>query len=489
MGVPRVVIAAPQGRTGKTTVCTGLCAALAKRGLAIQPFKKGPDYIDPSWLTAATGRSCRNLDLFMMAPDALLASFCRSSAGSDIAVIEGAMGLYDGLDLVGSGSTAQLARVLKAPVILVVNAMRMTRSVAALVRGYQDFEADVNIAGIILNNVASGRHESMLVHAVRQYCGIPVLGCMPKDGRLTIPERHLGLVPQGETAILAEKVEQARDLVESCVDLDGVVEVAGSAAPLTSPIAVTTPGRGERVRIGVIRDRAFSFYYPENLEALEEAGADLVYINALETSHLPAVSALYVGGGFPEIFAKALEDNTQLRREIAVAIEEGLPVYAECAGLLYLARRLWWDDRAADMVGALPIDVKFSARPQGLGYVAAEVVAGNPFFEKGKQLKGHEFHYAKVEDVGDLSLSYRLERGRGVDRNRDGIVHKNVLAGFTHLHAVGVPEWAQALVSRARWAQAGLRGLSNRGLPDRGLPDCELSQEGGLQPASVSYLR
>ena len=454
MAVPRVVIAAPQGRSGKTTVCVGLCAALAGRKFVTQPFKKGPDYIDPSWLSAAAGRPCRNLDLFMMSREAVLESFHRASAGTDLAIIEGAMGLYDGLDLVGSGSTAQLARLLGAPVILVVDATRMTRSVAALVSGYQRFEPEIDIAGVILNNVATGRHESMLVHAIRQYCEIPVLGCLPKAKRVTIAERHLGLVPQGEAAPLVEKVARARELVESCVDIDAVQRVAHRATALTPPAERATPPPTALVRLGVVRDQAFSFYYPENLEALEQAGAELVYVNALEDSHLPAISGLYIGGGFPELFAGRLQANGQLRGEVAAAIDEGLPVYAECAGLLYLARTLRWEGRTFEMVGALPIDVSFTARPQGHGYIAGHVVGENPFLAAGRRLLGHEFHYAKVENTDDLAMTYYLERGHGISQKRDGIVHKNVLAGFTHLHALSEPTWAQGLVNPTRPREA-----------------------------------
>jgi cobyrinic acid a,c-diamide synthase len=448
--VPRVVIAAPQGRSGKTTVCVGLCAALTGRKLVTQPFKKGPDYIDPSWLTAAAGRPCRNLDLFMMSRQAVLSSFHRSSAGADVAVIEGAHGLYDGLDLAGSGSTAQLARLLGTPVILVVNATRMTRSVAALVSGYQRFEPEIDIAGVILNNVAGGRHESMLVHAIKQYCQIPVLGCLPKVTRVTIAERHLGLVPEGEAAALVEKVARARELAESYVDIDAVLRVAQGATALTPPVEYATPPARASVRLGVIRDQAFSFYYPENLEALEQAGAELVYVNALEDSQLPAVSGLYIGGGFPELFAGRLHANSQLRGEIAAAVDQGLPVYAECAGLLYLARTLRWEGRMFEMVGALPIDVSFTARPQGHGYIASDVVGENPFLEVGQRLRGHEFHYAKVENADNLTMAYCLQRGQGMGRKRDGIVHKNVLAGFTHLHALSEPRWAEGVVNPTR---------------------------------------
>jgi len=475
--IPSVVVAAPQGRSGKTTVCIGLCAALARRGLVVQPFKKGPDYIDPSWLSTAARRPCRNLDLFMMSPDALLASYQRAVADADLALIEGAMGLYDGVDLAGSGSTAQLARLLGVPVILVVNVSRMTRSVAALVSGYQHFEPETRVAGVILNNVATRRHESMLVHSIKQHCGIPVLGSLPKDSRLSIPERHLGLTPQGEAAALAEKVELARELVESSIDLDGVLSLAREAGPVPAPADSQMRRAGKPVRFGVIRDQAFSFYYPENLEALEQAGAELVYVDALEAPHLPDVAGLYIGGGFPELFAEPLEANSRLRRELALAIEEGLPVYAECAGLLYLARRLHWNGQTAEMVGALPVEVEFEPRPQGHGYVAATVVARNPFFDVGQQLRGHEFHHARLENVGNLPLAYRLERGHGIGLGQDALVHRNVLAAFTHLHAVGVPDWGENLVSLARSAGAGAKGL-----PARWPPLAEHDELAGSRP-------
>lgn len=455
MGAPGVVISAPQGRSGKTTVALGLCAAFARRGRAVQPFKKGPDYIDPTWLSAAAGRPCRNLDLYMMPPEALVSSYHQALAGADLAVVEGAMGLYDGVDLSGSGSTAQLARTLGLPVVLVVNASRMTRSAAAMVSGYQNFERGVAIAGVVFNNVAGGRHESMLVHAIGEHCGLPVLGCLPKDEGLAIPERHLGLVPEGETEALRSKVEWAERLVAAHLDLEAVLALARPATAPCSAHPASTGARGGAVRLGVLRDAAFSFYYPENLEALERAGAQLVFIAARRDQRLPEVAALYIGGGFPEMFAAELEGNAALRREIAQAVEGGLPVYAECAGLIYLSRRLYWQGHSYEMVGALPCDVSFTARPQGHGYVAATVAEANPFFPVGQVLRGHEFHYGRLENVGDVRLAYRLERGHGIGQNRDAIVHRSVLAGFTHLHAVGTPGWAEAVVSAARSAAGG----------------------------------
>jgi cobyrinic acid a,c-diamide synthase len=447
---PRLVVAAPQGRSGKTTAAVGLCAALAVRGLVVQPFKKGPDYIDPSWLTEAAGRGCRNLDPHLMGRETVVAAFARGSAGADVVVIEGAMGLYDGLDLEGSGSTAAMARWLGAPVLLVVNAQRMTRSVAALIQGFQRFEPETSIAGVILNNVAGRRHRAMLVEAIERYCAVPVVGILPRQESLAIPDRHLGLVPRGENSFLVPAVKATRDAVAGGFDLDRILEIARTAMPLEAFTGQAPAPQANIVTIGVVRDRAFSFYYPENLEALQQAGARLVFVDALADVHLPPMNALYIGGGFPEIFLDELEANWSLRGEILAAIEDDLPVYAECGGLMYLSRSITHGERSALMVGALPCDVTVIDRPQGHGYVEANVVGANPFFPVGTALRGHEFHNSAVTGANSLVTAFEMERGRGIDGHRDAIVHKNVLAAYTHLHALSTPEWAPGLVAAAR---------------------------------------
>lgn len=448
--LPRLVIAAPSGRCGKTTVALGLGAAYARRGIVVQPFKKGPDYIDPSWLSAATGRACRNLDLFLMDAPGVLRALAHGARGADLALVEGAMGLFDGVDLQGSGSTASVARGLNAPVLLVIDASRMTRSAAALVQGLQHFEPDVQIAGVILNHVGGARHEKLLTDALRYYCGLPVLGALPRDVTLTIPERHLGLVPRRENETLPAALTAIRDIVEARVAVDAVLAIARSAPPLAcSPIedaALPSPS----VRVAIASDRAFSFYYPENLEALRVAGAELVSLDTLEDAHLPAVDALYVGGGFPEVFLDELQVNVSLRHEIRSAIENGLPVYAECGGLMYLARRITWNGRTAEMVGALPCDVEMTARPQGHGYVTVQVARENPWFASGTELRGHEFHHSRLTNLGEVAFAYRVVRGRGIDGARDGLIYENVLASYTHLHAAGAPQWAERFVAVAR---------------------------------------
>lgn len=458
---PRLVVAAPQGRSGKTTVTLGLCAAFKARSLVVQPYKKGPDYIDPSWLTEAAGMPCRSLDpFFHEKPEALLRAFLRSAHKADLSIIEGNHGLFDSFDETGSGSTAAVARALDAPILLVVNTTRIGRSVAAIVYGCQAFESGTNIAGIVLNNVAHSRHEARMRHAIEYHCQVPVLGAIPRDEKLTIPDRHLGLVPRSEQETPLLAIAACKQSVERHLDMDAILEIARSAssAPAlaikeTSEPILRSPG----TKVGVLRDRAFTFYYPENLEALEEEGVELVFIDALCEAKLPAIDALYIGGGFPEMFMDELSANVALRMQIRDAIERDLPVYAECGGLMYLSRRIVWGQRAADMVGALPCEVEMISKPQGHGYVTARVERENPFFPPGTVLRGHEFHNSRIV-VGPhngnkgfpLPTAYSLLRGVGLGDRCDGILYRNVLASYTHLHKGGAPGWAKGLAYSAR---------------------------------------
>ncbi|MBM3132048.1 MAG: hydrogenobyrinic acid a,c-diamide synthase (glutamine-hydrolyzing) [Chloroflexi bacterium] len=446
---PGVVISAPQGRSGKTVASIALCSILAKRGCSVQPFKKGPDYIDPSWLAAAAGRSCRNLDPFLMSEGIVLASFERACSGADVAIVEGAMGLYDCPDADGYGSTAHLARLLKLPVVLVVNTTRMTGSIAAMVSGYQHFEPDVNIAGVILNNIAGSRHEQKLVAAVEGRCGIPVVGKIGRHSDLDMAQRHLGHVPFPENDGSASIIERIGRRLEASLDIEAILKIAGGARSARNVRAEVLAVPPCKVTIGVMRDRVFSFYYPENLEALREAGAELVFIDSLR-DRLPEVDGLYIGGGFPEFFLKELEANRGLREDTAAAIEAGLPVYAECAGLMYLCRAISWQGQRHEMVGVIPAEVELTKRPQGHGYVEADVTGNNSLFPKGLGIKGHEFHHSRLVKSEGLEFAYRLRRGHGVLEGRDGIVYRNVLAAYTHLHALGTPEWGRSFVSLAQ---------------------------------------
>jgi len=366
--------------------------------------------------------------------------------GVDIALIEGAMGLYDGLGTEGWGSTAHIARLLKVPVILIVDATRMTSSVAAMVSGYQHFQPDVNTAAVILNNVSNSRHKGKLIAAVEKHCEIPVVGAITRDADLFMSQRHLGHIPLSEVDDSDYIIQRIYNKVESQLDLDTILDIAGNiqADIFDSPVGLKT--EKDQVKIGILRDRVFNFYYPENLEALRGAGAELISINSLQ-DRLPEIDGLYIGGGFPEFNLQKLEANYLLRQNIADAIEDGLPVYAECAGLMYLCESICWQGQRYEMVGAIPAEVELCSRPQGHGYVVAEVTGENPFFTNGISLRGHEFHHSRLRKKGNLDFIYRISRGYGIDGTSDGVMYKNVLASYTHLHALGTPQWANGFVS------------------------------------------
>ena len=449
--ISRLLVGAVQGRSGKTTFTLGLLKALVDKGLKVQPFKKGPDYIDPSWATFASGQQCRNLDLYMMGADTVRRSFVKHSQGFDISVVEGAMGLFDGLDVEGSNSSAELAYTIDAPVLLVVNCTRITRSVAALVNGVTGFDKRIRIGGVILNQVARARHENILTQSIARYCDVPVLGVLPKSKTVEIPDRHLGLIPAGEQDMLHDRIELLGNLVKENVNLDEVLKIAGSAAPIhcDGPLRIETAQKN-KVRIGVMKDKAFSFYYPENLEALEDAGAKLITVNSMEDANLPDIDALYIGGGFPEVMAEEIGANQSLLKDIKASVENEMPVYAECGGLMFLSRNILVNDKAYPMVGVFDCDVEMKAKPQGIGYTIQRVLPGNPFYPEGSQVVGHEFHNSQIVNMGpDLHYGFSTERGKGIVPGSDGLVYKNTLAGYHHLHAAAAPGWAEQMVCLA----------------------------------------
>lgn len=448
---PRVVIAGLSGDSGKTLVTLGLLRSLSRRGLTLFPYKKGPDYIDAAWLGAAVGRPGRNLDTFLMEPGALGRALC-AAAGADLVVVEGNRGLHDGADAAGTHSTAALARSLAAPVILVVDATKATRTLAACAIGCVMVDRELDLAGVILNRVANGRQERVVRDAFRAMGAPPVLGCLPRLSPDPLPSRHLGLVTACEHAAREEAIERAAETVSSHVDLDGVLCVASRARVARFPDAPPA-GNSEfaGVRVGVLRDEAFSFYYPENLETLEAGGAEIIELSPLhDRAFPPHLDALYAGGGFPEIHAAALCDNQGFRSGLRSAARDGLPIYAECGGLMYLARELRVAGRAFPMAGVLDLVVAQTGRPQGHGYVEARVEQENPFFRASSRLRGHEFHYSRpLEGTALDSTVLRLERGTGAGAGRDGVVSGRVWASYLHLHALGTPDWARGLLALA----------------------------------------
>jgi len=454
---PRVVVSGLRGGSGKTIATLGLIETWRRKGLIVAPFKKGPDYIDAAWHTLSAGRPGRNLDTFLMAPADILQSLERHSRACDIALVEGSRGLYDGMDVDGTHSTAELAKLIDAPIILVVNCTKATRTVAALVLGCIMMDEKANIAGIILNQVANIRQEHIISAAVEKNTGVPVLGAIPRMKGLDFSERHLGLLPPQEHPQTLAAREELFKAISNNVDVDAVFEIASSspAIPVRPVESVDDAvSRKQGLRIGVFRDSAFTFYYPENLEALERHGAQIVEISGLEDKVLPPVDALYIGGGFPETHAERLADNESFRNSVREAVEAGLPVYAECGGLIFLGEAIETGGNIYPMAGVFPATFVVEEKPQGHGYIVAEIDGPNPYFKKGTVLRGHEFHYARVcrYDPEKVSMAFNIRRGTGFDCGRDGLVYKNVLASFCHVHALTEKEWASALVNAAsRW--------------------------------------
>jgi cobyrinic acid a,c-diamide synthase len=453
--MPHLMMSAARKSSGKTTLTIGLCAALRQRGLAVQPFKKGPDYIDPLWLGSAAGRACRNLDFHTQRREEIRADFAQYMQGADIGILEGNLGLFDGMDLQGTDSNAALAKLLGAPVVLVIDAQGMTRGVAPLIRGYEGFDPQLPIAGLILNNVAGGRHGARLRQVVEHYSRLPLLGVVERERDLRIVERHLGLMPSNEVEQAEAKIAMIRDRVAGQLDLDRLVELAGSAGPITTGERAPGPtATGPRVRIGVARDAAFGFYYPGDLEAMEACGAELVSIDTLADRQLPNVDGLFLGGGFPESRMEALEANGSLREQIRRFVEAGGPTYAECGGLMYLSRSLTWGPKRCKMVGAIPADSVMGERPQGRGYVRLRETGAGPWARlagQPEEIAAHEFHYSRLERLGPgLTFAYDMLRGHGVDGRHDGIVYKNLLASYCHLRNVGGNRWVERFVMHVR---------------------------------------
>ncbi|MBF0434268.1 MAG: cobyrinate a,c-diamide synthase [Magnetococcales bacterium] len=458
---PRVMIAAPRKSSGKTTLAIGISAALSRRGLDICPFKKGPDFIDPGWLTRAAGRSCRNLDYYMMGREGVVANFVRHAAGAELALIEGNHGFFDGQDVAGSDCGAALAADLRAPVVLVVDCRGAARGIAPVVLGHLGFPGGEAIKGVILNHVASSRHEARLLEAMIHHVPVPVLGSVRRQSGSGIEERHLGLHPAMEREDWSEQIDQIASMVEHSVDLDALLDLGRTAGtldapPVANPVPSTPPGGAERIRVGYAVDRAFHFYYPDNLEALAAQGVDLIPFSMLQDSCLPqGIQGVFIGGGFPEVFMQRLEGNTGLMEDLQRVARAGMPIYAECGGLMVLAQHIHWGDRVARMAGVLPIDVVMHARPQGYGYMEVEGTGLTQWPGSGIRVRCHEFHYSRlVASHPDLRFAFKVNRGTGVDGQHDGLMHRNVLAGYAHFHAAGHPGWAEFVAGF--WRQGGV---------------------------------
>ncbi|MBF0262626.1 MAG: cobyrinate a,c-diamide synthase [Magnetococcales bacterium] len=448
--IPRLLIAATRKSSGKTTLTLGLASAFAARGIAVRPFKKGPDFIDPAWLSRAAGATCHNLDFHIMGRAAILENFPRHGAGGDLALIEGNHGYFDGQDLEGGDCGAALAELLQTPVLLVVDCKGASRGIAPLICGHLDFPGGGWIRGIVLNNVASPRHEERLRVALERYVPVPILGAIPRTRAMEIDERHLGLQPVAEGEAPLARIRVIRDTIAAHVDLDGILDLARSAPPWPHPLnpgATPRAHDGPVVRVAMALDQATHFYYPENLEALRAVGVELVPFSMLEDAALPeGIDGLYLGGGFPEVFMEDLAAKRPLLDEIRRRAEAGMPIFAECGGLMMLAESITWGERRAEMIGALPIEVTVEKRPVGYGYMRIEGTGELPWPGAGVSLPCHEFHHSRVTRVGEgVGYLFGVTRGFGVDGRRDGLHYRNILACYAHLHTQGAPGWAEFL--------------------------------------------
>jgi cobyrinic acid a,c-diamide synthase len=452
VSIPRLAIAGTSGGSGKTILSLGLARALKDKGLAVKPFKKGPDYIDAVWLGLAAGRPAVNLDQFILGDEIARALFHEASAGMDIALVEGNRGLFDGLDEHGSTSTAELARLIDLPVILSLDCTKMTRTAAALLQGLSSFEPGLRLAGVVLSRVAGERHSSVLVRSVELHTDVPVLGVLPKLTPDPIPERHMGLISDREYSRGEAVLKRLAKLVRENCDLDSIQSISESIMETQRGVPSVWPAPEQRtgVVIGVVRDAALWFYYEENIEALRRAGADVVELSILDGATWPEIHGLYLGGGFPETMAEGLAENASIRAHVRKLAESGLPIYAECGGFMYLGEKLVYRDREYPMAGVLEVATTLSERPMGLGYVEAEVVGLNSFHPMGASFRGHEFHYSccapePAPDEHCLTLS----RGQGMGGGRDGILKHNTFASYTHIHALACPWWAPNFVAEA----------------------------------------
>ncbi len=446
-----IVVAGTTSGVGKTTVATGLMGALRQKGFKVQPFKTGPDYIDPSYHSWVTGEASRNLDTWLLSRDAVLELFGRAVHGKDIAVIEGVMGLYDGHSSINEeGSTAELAKLLGAPVILVVDSRKGARSLAAMVAGYKAFDPALNLGGVILNGIGSDEHLRFCREAIEHYTKIAVLGYLPRRDNLSLPERHLGLVPMVEDPASKEFLKFLVAQCEATLDIPQVLRFSEEAKVPQAEVALFPPKpKPALARIAVARDKAFSFYYQDSLDLLGAWGAEIVPFSPLQDAELPQdISGLYIGGGFPELYAAELAENKPIRQEIKLAAGRGMPIYAECGGLMYLGRSIRdLEGNEYPMAGAIPLSSQIDSPRLSLGYRTVQALGDGPLLRQGETVRGHEFHWSVLEKNTDASKAYCIiDKGK----RREGFHNMNLLASYIHLHMGSLPSMAARFIDNCQ---------------------------------------
>ena len=445
------VIAGSHSGVGKTTISLGLMAACLKRGIKVQGFKVGPDFIDPGHHARLLGGPSRNLDGWMMSKKYNLATYAKAMNGKDLGIVEGVMGLFDGYDGQSeAGSTSQMAKWLGAPVILVVDASSMARSFAALVHGFRSFDRDLRLAAVIANRVGSPTHVRFLAEAMASIPDVAFLGGMPRTEAVSIPERHLGLVTSDEEPYSSHLFDDLTSLVDEHLDLTSLLDIP-AATMRDETLSLPRPRQSD-VRLGVARDEAFCFYYQDNLDLLAHFGAELCFFSPVRDPHLPPnLAGLYMGGGYPELYARQLTQNESLRGEILAAAHRGMPIYAECGGFMYLTRSIRVEDSTHGMVGLYPFETRMLSRRKALGYREVILKEDSLLGPKGLRARGHEFHYSELVDrSSDFTNLFQVSNRKGIDTVMDGFVVHNVLAGYIHLHFGSNPEMAANLVDRCR---------------------------------------
>ncbi len=437
-----LLLSAAQKSSGKTVLTVGICNALRNKGYTVQSFKKGPDYIDPMWLAKATQRDCYNLDFWTQSKKEILTTLSVHSQNSDISIIEGNKGLHDGLAADGSNSNAALAKLTGAPVILILNTSGTIRGVAPLLLGYQQFDPEVNIAGVILNFVGGSRHAAKLQTVIERYTTIPVLGVVHRNKKLELVERYLGLMPSNEDQFANKKVKQIAEIISDQVDIDKIFEISKTAKSIPSYKNDKTNIKYD-LKIAYAKDEAFGFYYADDLDMFRELGVQLIPFDTLHDTTVPEADALFIGGGFPEKRMQQLAKNSQMKNTIRTAIENGMPCYAECGGLMYLCSTIEYEEQRAEMVGIIDADCKMQEKPIGRGYTLLQKTSRHPWGDvETSELPGHEFHYSKLNNSLDhQQYAYQVNRGYGINGQNDGIVYKNLLACYAHQRNTSQNQW------------------------------------------------
>ena len=444
----RIILAGTGSAVGKTTIATGIMKALSEK-YNVQPFKVGPDYIDPSYHTLATNNTSRNLDSFFMKKGQIRDSYLKGMEGKDIAIIEGVRGLYEGIDSINDiGSTASVAKALKAPVILIINSRSLVKSAAALVLGFKTLDPEINIAGVILNKVKNEAHYQKTKRSIEEITNTEVIGGIVRDENISIEQRHLGLVPAREKENSLKFIDIWAKTISESIDLDRLIEIAKTAPKINSElIPIWNKINKQPVKIAVAYDEVFNFYYKENIESLEANNAKIKYFSPLKDEHLPDVDGIYIGGGYPELFSKELSENKSMLKDIKNFHNESRPIFAECGGLMYLMNSIHDDN----VVNIYPYKAILTDRVQALKYTIAEVRKDNIISKKGEIFHGHEFHYSKVI-VDNLKnpLAFKITRGKGSYANQDGFIEKNTLASYVHTHVAAMPNFAGNLAISSR---------------------------------------